>query len=265
MSPKPKKEKLKPGQIRFTPMDNRLMESAPFANSLTNQPSWFKRIKKEGGSLRRCAGTIDFLTAGVTLPMWTNYRFRPDGRGSWETGSDDFFPSAVIGGKDVPIGSISGFNYNSTGECPMTAVRKIETGQYPKIINPWRIETAPGWSTLMVPIYWEPNEDYTVLPAIVHTDFYHQMNVVINPINDRPFTIRFGTPMAQLIPFKRDSDFTEVLFNDEEYFKYVASSGMGSGHLSPADGTGAPYRRERIKIDAELKNNAKKKFFRRGN
>lgn len=261
MSPKPKKDKLKPGQIRFTPMDNRLMESAPFINTVSDQPSWFRRIRKEGGSLRRCAGTIDFISAGATLPMWTNYRFRPDGHGTWETGADDFFPSAMIGGREVSIGLVTGFNYNSTGECPMTSVRKIETSQYPKIINPWRIETAPGWSTLMLPMHWEPNEDYTVLPAIVHTDFYHQMNVVINPISDKPFTIRFGTSVAQLIPFKRDSDFTEIIFNDEDYFKYVSTSGMGNGHISPADGTGAPYRRERIRIDAELKNKSKSRWF----
>jgi len=258
MSVNNKKPKVKPGTIRFTPIDNRLLESAPYINGPTNPPSWFKKIGKQGGSLRRCAGTIDFLSAGATLPLWTNYRFRPDNKGNWETGSDDYFPSAVVGGKEMPVGSVSGFDYSSTGECPMTAVRKIETGQYPKIINPWRIETAPGWSTLMVPIYWEPNENYTVIPAIVHTDFYHQMNVVLNIIGDSQFTIRFGTPMAQLIPFKRDSDFSEIVFNDESYFKYVASTGMGNGHISPGDGTAAPYRRERIRVDAELNSETKK-------
>jgi hypothetical protein len=258
MEPKMRKRtKVKPGEIRFTPIDNRLMESAPFANEVTNLPAWFRRIGKEGASIRRCAGTIDLLAAGVTLPMWTNYRFREDGRGAWETGSDDFYPPAVVGGQPTQIGQAQGFSHSSTGECPMTSVRKLETGQYPKLVNPWRMETAPGWSTLMIPCYWEPSEDYTIVPAIVHTDYYHAMNVVLNIIGDRPFMIKQGTPIAQLIPFKRDSDFSKVLFSDESEFKYVASTGFGMGFVSPKE-TGAPYRRERIKVDHELQQQEKK-------
>lgn len=257
-----KKNKVKPGEIRFTPTDNRLMESAPFANNLTNMPNWFRSVGKEGRALRRCAGTIDLLAAGVTLPMWTNYRFRPDNNGAWETGSDDLYPSAVTGGVPTSIGQVTGFNHDSTGECPMTSVRKIETGQYPKLINPWRIETAPGWSTLMIPCYWEPNEEYTVVPAIVHTDFYHSMNVVLNLTGDRAFMLKYGTPVAQLIPFKRDSDFTKVLFNDESDFKYYASTGFGTGFISPKD-TAAHYRREKIRTDSRLEQDSKHKWWSR--
>lgn len=236
---------VKPGVIRFTPSDNRLMEAPPFVNTITEPPSWMKKIGKHMGSVRKCAGTIDLLAAGVTLPMWTNYRFRPDGRGAWEGVGDDFSPPAGIN-------SLNGFHYESTGECPMTSIRKIETGQYPKLVNPWRFETAPGWSTLLLPLYWEPNEDYSVIPAIVHTDFYHLANIVINPIGDRPFSIRQGTHMCQLIPFKRDTDFQEIEFNDESYFKYVATTGFGMGHVAPSEGTAGPYRRNRVIVDKAL-------------
>jgi len=237
--------KVKPGNIRFTPSDNRLMESPPFVNAITNPPTWFQRIKKGEGSLRKCAGTIDLLAAGVTLPMWTNYRFRPNPQGGWETGGDDFSPQAGVN-------AVMGFNFDSTGQCPMTDIRKIENGQYPKIVNPWRFETAPGWSTLLLPMYWEPNENYSVIPAIVHTDFYHLANIVLNITGDSPFTIKYGTPIAQFIPFKRDSDFTEIEFNDESHFKYVASTGFGMGHVAPHDGTAGPYRRHKLVVDKAL-------------
>lgn len=237
--------KVKPGTIRFTPSDNRLMESPPFVNTITNPPTWFQRIKKGEGSLRKCAGTIDLLAAGVTLPMWTNYRFRPNPQGGWETGGDDFSPQAGVN-------AVMGFNFDSTGRCPMTDIRKIENGQYPKIVNPWRFETAPGWSTLLLPMYWEPNENYSVIPAIVHTDFYHLANIVLNITGDSPFTIKYGTPIAQLIPFKRDSDFAEIEFNDESHFKYVASTGFGMGHVAPHDGTAGPYRRHKLVVDKAL-------------
>jgi hypothetical protein len=236
---------VKPGTIRFTPMDNRLMEAPPFVNSIKEPPAWFKRIGKHNGSVRKCAGTVDLLAAGVTLPMWTNYRFRPDGHGAWESAGDDFSPQAGIN-------NVNGFHYESTGECPMTQVRKIETGQYPKLVNPWRFETAPGWSTLLLPLYWEPNEHYTVVPAIIHTDFYHLANIVLNIVGDRPFSIRQGTPIAQLIPFKRNMDFETIDFNDESYFKYVATTGFGMGHVAPHDGTAGPYRRNRTSVDRRV-------------
>jgi hypothetical protein len=247
-----------PGTIRFTPSDNRLMDSSPFVNTVANAPSWFKRIGKGQGSIRKCAGTIDLLSAGVTLPMWTNYRFRPGEGGSWETAGDDFSPPANIN-------AIQGFGFDSTGQCPMTDIRKIEHGQYPKIVNPWRFETAPGWSTLMLPLYWEPNENYSVVPAIVHTDFYHLMNIVLNITGDSAFSIKYGTPIAQLIPFKRDSDFNQIEFTDESYFKYVSTTGFGMGHVVPHDGTAGPYRREKIKVDKMIEENQslKSKIFRK--
>jgi deoxycytidine triphosphate deaminase len=101
-----------------------------------------------------------------------------------------------------------------------------------------------------------------VVPAIVHTDFYHAINVVLNLTGDRPFTLKHNTPIAQLVPFKRDSDFTKVLFNDESEFKYYANTGFGTGFISPKE-TGAPYRKERIRVDARLRENNKHRWWSR--
>ena len=81
------------------------------------------------------------------------------------------------------------------------------------------------------------------------------MNIVLNITGDSAFSIKYGTPIAQLIPFKRDSDFTEIEFNDESYFKYVATTGFGMGHLAPHDGTAGPYRRFKIQTDKGLSEN----------
>ena len=131
------------------------------------------------------------------------------------------------------------------------------------------METAPGWSTLILPVYWEPNENYTVVPAVVHTDFYHLANVVLNITTDRAFGIKHGTPLVQLVPFKRNADFEKIDFNDESYFKYVSTTGFGMGHIAPYDGTAAPYRRERIRVDKQLLEESTKKssfgkIFKRG-
>lgn len=245
-----KKNKLKPGEIRVTPLDNRLNEMSPFINSVETQPSWFKRIHKNPGSLRRCAGINDFFNIGMTIPSWTNFDFRPGEHGEWETRGATFgFQTG-----ETDISKIDAFPFAATGECPVTEIRSagLTKSQYPKLVNPWRVETAPGWSVLMLPVLWEPNSNYDVLPAVVHTDFYHTANIVLNIKGDSPFSIKWGTPLVQLIPFERKTNIDKLIIADESNFKYVASVGFGTGHIMPREGTAAPYRRQRIIIDKQL-------------
>lgn len=254
-----KVKKVKPGEIRFTPIDNRMLEMPPTVNSVVNPPTWFRNIKKTKGSIRSCAGTIDFLSAGITLPSWTNFYFRLDASGmDWEIAADEMSPPSGVS-------IVNAFHYESTGKCPMTSVREVETSSYPKLVNPWRMETAPGWSILILPVYWEPNPNYDVVPAIVHTDFYHTANVVLNIKTDQEFSVKYGTPLVQMIPFKRNKDFEKITFRDESDFKYVATRGFGMGHISPRMHTAAPYRRERMVVDEKVlkqeNNSLLKKIF----
>lgn len=242
--------KPKPGQIVIVPEDERLMESAPYINSMINLPSWFKSSGKHKGSIRKCAGTQDLLTMGVTIPMWTNVHFRPSPIGlGWEFAMGDFATE--------PVKFVNNpFPYESTGSCPMTNVRKIENSEYPKLVNPWCFITAPGWSSMILPIPYEPNEHYEVLPAVVHTDFYHNVNIVLNLKNDQPFTIKWNTPVARIIPFKREPELTEIIFEKEESFKLVTGRGFGSGFIMPIghivgdrSDAGKAYRQEKAKMD----------------
>jgi hypothetical protein len=77
---------------------------------------------------------------------------------------------------------------------------------YPKWINPWGIQTPKGYSSLFVqPMHRE--SVFTIFPGIVDTDKYS--NPVNFPfvMNDPNFEgiIPKGTPIAQVIPFKRDT------------------------------------------------------------
>jgi len=77
---------------------------------------------------------------------------------------------------------------------------------YPKWVNPYAISTPPGYSTLFTqPMHRE--SVFTILEGIVDTDQYKA------PVNF-PFVLKntewegiipAGTPMAQVIPFKRES------------------------------------------------------------
>jgi hypothetical protein len=78
--------------------------------------------------------------------------------------------------------------------------------EYPKWINSWGIKTPAGYSCLFVqPFHREAV--FTILPGVVDTDQY---NAPVNfpfVLNDLTFEglIPAGTPIAQVIPFKRDS------------------------------------------------------------
>ena len=245
------KKSVKPGTVRITPEDNRLMTMPPYTNTQVTLPPWYKRMKKGSSSLRYCAGVNDYLSTGITIPMWSNVFFRPNPeQGFWESRIENM---------DPPLSNllVHGFPYESTGECPVTGVRKLENMQYPKIITPWRIETAPGWSSLVLPAHWEPHPEYDVLPAVVHTDFYHVINIVLNIKTNTDFMIKYGTPMLHIIPFKRDEDVSEIIFQDESEFKYVASTGFNSGYIIPSTGTARPYRLMRNKVDEDLREKKK--------
>ena len=244
-------KKVKPGHVRITPEDNRLMTMPPYLNGPTTMPKWYKSLSKTRG-MKKCAAINDYLSLGITIPLWSNLYFRPNEEDNqWESRIENMSP---------PLRNIgvSGFNYEDSGQCPIHDVRKIEKAQIPKIISPWRIETAPGWSCLFLPVLWEPSTNYDVLPSIVHTDFYHTTNLVLNIKANTDFMIPYGTPMYHIIPFKRTSDFDVIDFEDESYFKYVENSGFGSGFIMPSTGTAGPYRRTKHKIDLGLENKKSK-------
>lgn len=248
------------GEIVIIPRDNRLLEMPPYVNATSSIPQWVKEAPNGPGSIRRCAATMDFVTSGITIPAWTNFRFNYDEENkSWDLKCDQF--ESYIGNETEPFTS-QPFSFEQTGSCPMTKIRAIENTGYPKLVNPFRIITAPGWSTLILPALYEPSKHFSVLPGIVNTDYYHESNCVINLLGNESFTIPWGAPLMHMIPIERKSFMNEIRFYDESAYKYVIGRGFGSGSLKPV-GSGWSsarlYRATRIRRDAEMCEHAKKK------
>jgi hypothetical protein len=75
-----------------------------------------------------------------------------------------------------------------------------------KIENPWLIKTEPGYSCMILPPLHRDNK-IVILPGVVDTDKYYQkINLPFN-LKSKDFEgmIEAGTPIAQVIPFKRES------------------------------------------------------------
>ncbi len=77
---------------------------------------------------------------------------------------------------------------------------------FPKWINPYVIKTPPGYSVLITQPFHRESV-FTILTGIVDTDKYKSQIHFPFVLKDSKWSgiIDAGTPLAQIIPFKRDS------------------------------------------------------------
>jgi hypothetical protein len=170
------------------------------ANNLI--PDWYKNLEsymagekkplgdgKTDPTIKRCMPVFDALTGGYILYSYVDVYVSQKDNNFWYEWP--FFE---------PV------EFHPIQQAPNYPNKNGHQTNYPKWINSWAIQTPPGYSTLFVqPMHRE--SVFTILPAIVDTDKFTM------PVNF-PFTfnnpkyeglIPAGTPIAQVIPFKRDS------------------------------------------------------------
>jgi hypothetical protein len=165
-------------------------------------PEWYKELasytggeKKPTGdgnttaTIKRCMPVFDAITGGYVLYTYADvWISQKDGQPWYE------WPS---------FGPIS---FHPVEQAPSHPNRNGHQASYPKWINPWAIQTPPGYSVLFIqPMHRK--SAFTILPGVVDTDKY---NAAVNfpfVLNDVMYEglIPAGTPMAQVIPFKRES------------------------------------------------------------
>lgn len=176
-------------------------------------PLWYKEmssyvdgIKQPNGegstsaTIKRCMPVFDSIVAGYILftpvDVWVSQR---DGQPWYE------WPS---------FGPIQFHPIVQAPTHPSKGGHKIS---FPKWINSWAVKTNPGYSTLFVqPFHRE--SIFSILPAIVDTDKYDapvNFPFVLNNIKYKGL-IPAGTPIAQVIPFKRN--FWEMEIGDSNNF-----------------------------------------------
>ena len=96
--------------------------------------------------------------------------------------------------------------FHAVEQAPNHPYRNNDQTSYAKWNNPWGITTPPGYSVMFVqPVHRE--SVFTILPGVVDTDKYHTPVNFPFVLNDNNFQglIPAGTPIAQVIPFKRDA------------------------------------------------------------
>jgi hypothetical protein len=190
----------KKAQIRFTcaPADHGVI--APPVPAKGYMPDWFRKLpavdegvtgpNNSGLTIKRCMPFLDAMTTGWIIPLPATVRLEISEGGTRVDAGWDFDRELVSfhGGHQV----------KGAPQQPRPAC---------KFHNFWTVSTPPGWSCLFVDPLNRPNGVFSVIAGVVDTDTYRA------PVHfpfwataeDGLYTIEKGTPMVQVIPFRRDS------------------------------------------------------------
>lgn len=150
-------------------------------------PHWFKKLQQgEDGRLtiKRCMPVLDAMTLGWIIPVPVTMTLDVSDNG------------ATVDG---------GYGW-VTHHLPYQVEGHHHQPRVPaKFVNHWTIRTDPDWSCLFLPPL-NRGSPFEVMSAVVDTDRF-----VAKPVNfpffwtgpDGEHTIVGGTPMVQVIPFRR--------------------------------------------------------------
>ena len=189
-----------PDTIRFlcAPQDEGVI--APPVPAKGYLPDWFRKLpavnedqlsKTDTGlTVKRCMPFLDAMTTGWIIPLAATVRLEISDNGATVEAGWDFDRTMV---SNHGAHQVKG---NPWGNRPPR-----------KFHNYWTIVTPPGWSCLFVNPMNRPNGLFDVISGVVDTDTYrstiHFPFFATGP--DGLHVIERGSPMVQVIPFRRDA------------------------------------------------------------
>jgi hypothetical protein len=182
-------------------------------------PDWYKNLesyvngeKKPNGSggtsgtAKRCMPIFDAIGAGYIITTHVDV---------WVTQQPIIEENTPIDVKEnsqktqpyFEWPQYSAIGFHPVDQLPEHPSKGGHKFSYPKWTNAWAIKTPPGYSTLFVQPFHRDSV-FTILPGVVDTDTYTapvNFPFVLNNADTFSGLIPAGTPLAQVIPFKRDS------------------------------------------------------------
>jgi hypothetical protein len=224
---------IKEKNMRFSTMDAPLVELAPPVPAGQMIPEWFTKLSldvprldtqpfpKMGSMLRdysshsikKCPAVVDYFTEGFIIPFWYDMLVQRQG--------DVFhFETNQINSNS------SHLEFHNFDQLPTYPFAETDYKKPVKFTSPWFFWTPPGWSTLFLAPQMHPNKDFTLIPGIVETDTFHQVNFPSIWHSEGDTILKRGDPFLHVIPFKREKiglDVTEFeqkdhkAINDESF------------------------------------------------
>lgn len=132
---------------------------------------------------------------------------------------------------DVVVTTVNGapyFEWNSDTSTPAVSFHiseqarlhpKVNSRAIPKWINRWVVKTPKGYSCLFIAPMNSDKSPFTIFPGVVDTDTFTAPVNLPFTLNNPNFNglIPEGTPMCQIVPFKREE--WEMSLGSEKEFK----------------------------------------------
>ena len=165
----------------------------------------YKSDEKPTLNVKSCPPAMDFMTAGYIIQnsycielQSLIYQFKENIKiKTARTVEDNPDDQNMFARKSMAI------FYDDA--CPVTGTAKKQR-VYFKFKTSWGIKTPLGYSCLIMKPHYISDNRYELLPAIVDTDTYHLPIPVTGYLNVKDLVrIEPGTPILQIIPFKRDN------------------------------------------------------------
>tara|TARA_R110000824_G_scaffold123594_3_gene281580 strand:- start:295 stop:1041 length:747 start_codon:yes stop_codon:yes gene_type:complete len=180
-----------------------------------NTPDWFKKLEHavNNKTVKGCMPFLDSLTAGYILKMPVDYfiehNIETEGIKNTVSDSSQMPRNALASTVNVNISGDGQYHHIQQLGNNNPLLEKNKNLPVHKILNPWVIETPPGYSTLFVSPLNNRDDRFEIMSGIVDTDiFKSEINFPIIINGDKYETlktiIKRGTPYVQCIPFKRD-------------------------------------------------------------
>lgn len=186
--------------------------------AIKNLPQWWKDIPAYSNeekklnlhpgpsvTVKRCVPTIEMLGLGYYVPLWADILVT----------QQDGFPY-INWNTDTSVLDTWNNNQVSSFKIPEGYSNLVF-----KNLHGWIIKTPPGWSSIFLHPVAYSDLPFQVISGIVDTDVLDtEINVPFVVKNNFEGLIEKGTPMFQVIPFKREnwsSEF-EVKKSDKHFF-----------------------------------------------
>lgn len=163
-------------------------------------PDWFRKLPAVDGehlhatnnglTVKRCMPFLDAMTTGWIIPLAATVRLVIRDGGA-----------TVDAGWDIDQTMVSNHGPHQVAGHPAGARPPC------KFHNYWTVTTPPGWSCLFVPLINRPNPVVDIVSGVVDTDSYRSLiNFPFFAVaEDGVHTLERGTPLVQVIPFRRDA------------------------------------------------------------
>lgn len=162
-------------------------------------------------TIKGCMPVFDAMTAGYYIPLYSDVDVKANDNGHAGTIWGTQFSSVI-----------SVHNPEQYDSYPLD--RNVYSEYALKFENPWIIKTPPGYSCLFIhPLHYD-DLPFKSVSGVVDTDTYPlPVNFPFFIKNGFSGILETGTPMIQVIPFKRDKWKMEVGYDEESYLKWEAA------------------------------------------